>query len=961
MAVERTVRVRLSAEVGDYIAKMTAAGAKTAELATRVEQVAARNKRTWATVSTGLLGVGAAATLAAGKAVSGWATFDQQMSAVKATGSDAATNLDALTTAALDAGRSFGQFTATDAAKGLEELAKAGMSASDSLDGGLNGSLSLAAAGTLDVGRAAEITATSLAQFQLDGRDAAKVADLLAAGAGKAVGEVSDIADALKMGGTVANQFGLSIEETVGTLSLFSQNALTGSDAGTSLKAMLLQLASPSKEAAETLDELGISAYDAQGQFVGMVDLADQLQSQLAGLSQEQQNAALKTIFGADAIRSASILMREGGDAVTQWTKDVSEQGYAADVAATKMDNLRGDLAALSGSWETFTTKMGAAGDGPLRKAVQDVTGLIDKLGEMSPAAQETLFAGTVAVGGFALLAGGTMKAITAAAALKTSLATLNVQMLATGAGAGGLGGKLAAAGAALGKFAVLYGAVYAVGAGVDAKFGRDATEADKLTASLEGLADGSAAARKSLDSMMSDSIASKNPWKKEVTDLSSAFVALKKNTNWMNEGFTGLGQIVGLDTQLADIREQFAGIDQALTGMDGAKAAQAFSYVADKAAAAGVSVEQVRDLMPEYAAQVEAAAARQGAYNLSAQELVDWMGGKVPDAIVAAQKANDEFAASNKALYAAMAAGTAGTKENTAALEANAKKVRDNANNRLAASGSLIGMEAAIDQATASLKDNGKTLDINTEKGRANRSALDQIAAAGLAAAEGLTEAGASTEKVTQTQERAYDKFVDAAVAMGMTRDKAKELAKQYGLIPTKVDTKITSKADLAAAEEAKRVLDSIKDKTVTIRTIHTNQGGATAATYQAAGGYIHGPGTGTSDSIPAWLSNGEYVLRAAAVDALGLARLDYMNRHGRIPAFASGGLATQAPSAHAAYPGALSATVDTSGMAQAVRDGLASSRLSLTIPGIAGAIDARILAVQQASDMSVRTGGTR
>lgn len=57
------------------------------------------------------------------------------------------------------------------------------------------------------------------------------------------------------------------------------------------------------------------------------------------------------------------------------------------------------------------------------------------------------------------------------------------------------------------------------------------------------------------------------------------------------------------------------------------------------------------------------------------------------------------------------------------------------------------------------------------------------------------------------------------------------------------------------------------------------------------ATGGYIAGPGTGTSDSIPAFLSNGEYVLTADAVQNVGLPLLDAMNS-GRAGHFATGGL---------------------------------------------------------------------
>ena len=64
-----------------------------------------------------------------------------------------------------------------------------------------------------------------------------------------------------------------------------------------------------------------------------------------------------------------------------------------------------------------------------------------------------------------------------------------------------------------------------------------------------------------------------------------------------------------------------------------------------------------------------------------------------------------------------------------------------------------------------------------------------------------------------------------------------------------------------------------------------------------KAQGGFIAGPGTGTSDSIPAMLSNGEYVVRAAAVRKIGVPTLNALNR-GRTH-FAEGGYVGKEPAA--------------------------------------------------------------
>ena len=67
------------------------------------------------------------------------------------------------------------------------------------------------------------------------------------------------------------------------------------------------------------MDEYGISVYNASGKFVGITNLAGQLHDKLGKLTQEQRNAALATIFGSDAIRSASVLYQQGSAGIQGW------------------------------------------------------------------------------------------------------------------------------------------------------------------------------------------------------------------------------------------------------------------------------------------------------------------------------------------------------------------------------------------------------------------------------------------------------------------------------------------------------------------------------------------------------------------------------------------------------------------------------------------------------------------
>ena len=398
---DRTVAVNLLARTYGFIAGVTAARTVVRGLDTDLKRLAARQQaiRQLGNAA-GVMGAAGAAGFIL--AVRGAANFDQAMSSVQAATRGTSHEMAQLRAAAMKAGADT-KYSATEAAGGVEALAKAGVSTRDILNGGLNGALDLAAAGGQSVADAAETAATAMTQFKLAGTDVPHIADLLAAGAGKAQGEVSDMAMALKQGGLVAHQTGLTIEETTGALAAFASQGLIGSDAGTSFKTMLQSLTPTSDKAKTTMHALGIEAYDQQGQFIGLEKFAGRLRRGLADMSEEQRNATLKTIFGSDAVRAAAVIYDQGAAGVRKWTREVNDQGFAAETAATKMDNLNGDLEQLRGSLETALIGTGEGAQGPLRSLTQDVTGLVNAYNRLPDSAQSA----TLKVTGFLALAGG--------------------------------------------------------------------------------------------------------------------------------------------------------------------------------------------------------------------------------------------------------------------------------------------------------------------------------------------------------------------------------------------------------------------------------------------------------------------------------------------------------------------------------------------------------------------------
>jgi len=441
------------AKVSGFVAGMRTAGKAVGDFNRKLLDGAGKHKGDLDQLSNsaGLFGV--AMLGAAALAVKSFAEFDASMSRVQAATHASAGEMGALRAAALDAGKRTA-FSATEAAGAIENLAKAGVSTKEILGGALNGALDLAAAGELEVADAAEIAATAMTQFKLSGKDVPHIADLLAAGAGKAQGEVSDLAMALKQGGLVAGQAGLSIEETTGTLAAFASAGLLGSDAGTSLKTMLLQLMNPSKEAAGLMSELGITAYDSSGGFVSMTDLAQQLKVRLGNLTEEQRNSALATIFGSDAIRAAAVLYNQGGEGIQSWTNKVNDAGFAMETAAIKTDNLKGDVEKLGGSLETALIEGGEGANTFARDVVQSLTAVIDQFSELPNGAQSAVLMGTIVLGATGLVTAGSIKAVTALADFRTALIGLGAAGRAATLSFGALGLALGVAAFVVGRYA---------------------------------------------------------------------------------------------------------------------------------------------------------------------------------------------------------------------------------------------------------------------------------------------------------------------------------------------------------------------------------------------------------------------------------------------------------------------------------------------------------------------------
>ena len=830
MAENKNIVIRLMADTASYEAAMTRAGSTARTVASGMENTGRKS----ALIASGMTAAGLAVAAFGVAAVKMAADFDQQMSTVQANTGATSAQMDQLRAAAIEAGAST-VYSASDSADAINDLGKAGMSVTDILTGGLTGALNLAASDGMAVGDAAEYMANALSMFHLKGAQASQVADTLAAGAGKAVGNVSDFGEALNNCGAQANSFGMNIQETTGVLALFAQNGTIGAEAGTQLKSVLMKLSAPSSEAQAEMDKLGISVYDSSEKFVGMANLAGQLKEKIGSLSEEQRHYAMATIFGSYATNGATYIMNAGKKGVEDWTKAVSESGYAAEQAAAKNNNLKGDLENLSGSMESLMISVGEGAQGPLRKMVQGLDTLVDAFAGLPSGVQQTLvvMASLAGVFGAVHKAAGNLNGSTSTMANNIGLAIDPIQRVKT---------ALASAQTAFQMFR-------ASGQSAQEQLESFGTAEDSATLRSKGfhtVADG-------LISLMG------GPWGIALgiaTTALTGFMTAAQNTKQAVQevqsaaanGASAIHEALVNQLQNMDVGTfhgepgWLSAIEQGITGS---------KKLTDVMSEAGISITTMTK-----AAEGNKTAIKQ------VNSAADKLGSSLGSGSHKATALRDGLSA----LTTAYQQGTKGAKDKSKALDeldgktnSAAKSTKDeaSANKDLADSASdaseeiddlvksLFGLESgnltadeAVDQLnqkigelTDTCKDNGvvfdqsgNLLDRFSEKGTKTKQALEDIASSAQNAAEKILKQGESTnfssgeiERANGVLQDARDAIIRQAEASGMSEQAANALADRWGLSSDSIKASIDNIKKTADNNKAKLDVDDSKAKSKT------------------------------------------------------------------------------------------------------------------------------------------------
>ena len=390
--------------------QLTGPAREMAKAITNLDGMAARGQAMmdWGTRASA---AGALTEMAAGKIMSALngpidvaAQFEESMALVRAvTANITGEEFEALTAQARELGASTA-FSASQAAEGMAFLAKAGFTAREQL-AAMPSMLALARAGSTDLGQAADIASNILSGFGLEAEEMARVADVMVATFTTANTDIPMLGETMKYIAPVARAAGMSFEEAAAMAGLLGNAGIQASQAGTTLRSMLTRLAAPGGQAAKTLDALGISVSDADGNMRNIVDLIGDVGSAIENLGTAEQLQIIGTVFGRQAAAGAAEMLAQG-TSIAEYVEQLSNSGgRAAQVASDMGNNLRGARVEFASAIEGLNISLGTILLPTMTEIARTATRVVQGLmswAEANPGIAETAMKMAL-VGGMAL------------------------------------------------------------------------------------------------------------------------------------------------------------------------------------------------------------------------------------------------------------------------------------------------------------------------------------------------------------------------------------------------------------------------------------------------------------------------------------------------------------------------------------------------------------------------------
>ena len=290
-----------------------------------------------------LLPVTAAVTALGTVAVKTAADFDSSMSQVAAVSGATGDDFD----------------SASEVADAMNYMAMAGWKTEDMLNG-IEGIMNLAAASGEDLATISDIVTDALTAFGLTAKDSGHFADIMAAASSNANTNVAMMGETFKYCAPVAGALGFSAEDTAEAIGLMANSGIKSSQAGTALRMIMNNLAGDLEFSGEKMGDVTVETKNADGSMRSLKDILADCRVAFADLSESEQAANAKAVFGTNAMSGFLALMNAAPSDIEKLEGAIDScDGTAEKMAETMQDNLEGQLTILKSQLEEGTSLNG--------------------------------------------------------------------------------------------------------------------------------------------------------------------------------------------------------------------------------------------------------------------------------------------------------------------------------------------------------------------------------------------------------------------------------------------------------------------------------------------------------------------------------------------------------------------------------------------------------------------------
>lgn len=378
MAETYSVEAVLKAKVTDFVNGFKQATSAATDFVEKNEKTFDSFKQVGKAATAGGIAVAGGLTFAVKKS----ADFEGAMSSVAAISGATGKDLQDLTRTARDWGAST-SFSATEAAEGLEYMALAGWNTQQMM-GGIGPILHLAEAGALDLGRASDLVTDSMAGLGLEVDDLSGYLDKVATTAANSNTDIDALMEAFVIAGGKFKELNVPLEESTAFLGVLANRGFKASEAGTAVNAIMTRLTSTTGPAAKKLKEMGISAYDSEGNFRGMEAVMEDVRKKMDKMTDAERANASEKLAGLNHGKTFTAMLSGLGDEYGELKGKVEgSKGALVEMRNTMKDNLQGDLENLSSAFEEIAIAIGTVLLPHVKTMIEFIQSLADRFNSL--------------------------------------------------------------------------------------------------------------------------------------------------------------------------------------------------------------------------------------------------------------------------------------------------------------------------------------------------------------------------------------------------------------------------------------------------------------------------------------------------------------------------------------------------------------------------------------------------